>query len=101
MAASQLSTLCARGGAIWGDVIEVANYYIRARSQAGINFRSRTASKLIGEYNILFIIQRNITNGYNNGTTGSGGSLKDAMDILGHANLSTTQRYLETNPNAQ
>ncbi len=32
---------------------------------------------------------------------GSGGSLKDAMDILGHANLSTTQRYLETNPNAQ
>ncbi len=32
---------------------------------------------------------------------GSGGSIKDAMDILGHANLSTTQRYLETNPNAQ
>jgi integrase/recombinase XerD len=30
-----------------------------------------------------------------------GGSLKDVQELAGHANLRTTQRYIETNPEAQ
>jgi integrase/recombinase XerD len=30
-----------------------------------------------------------------------GGSLKDVQELAGHSNLRTTQRYIETNPDAQ
>jgi site-specific recombinase XerD len=33
--------------------------------------------------------------------TEAGGSLKDVQDLAGHADLATTQRYIEVNKNAK